>query len=320
MPYLIGADEAGYGPNLGPLVIATSVWHVSCNPLDCDLYKLLRRVVTRSASKSSNKRVAIADSKALYKAGQGIASLERNLLGAIASLKTAATTSRALWNALDPTACEQFDALPWHECHDANLPLQADGSDIETLRACIEAGFQRAGVRLVAIAATAIFPARFNALVDEYGSKGEALSRATLQLLGRVLERCDVEPTLVVCDKHGSRGKYQRLLQEQFPDPLIEIVREGLLESVYRWGPAAARFEARFRAKGENFLPAALASMTAKYLRELAMHAFNEYWVQQVAELKPTAGYPGDARRFKRQIAATQASLGISDRILWRVR
>ena len=319
MPYLIGADEAGYGPNLGPLVIATSVWHVSCDPLDCDLYDLLRHVATRSATKTSPKCVTIADSKALYKSGQGIASLERNLLAVIASLKAIATT-RALWNALDPAACEQFDALPWHECHDVKLPLQAERSEIESLSSCIEAGFQRAGVRLVAIAATAIFPARFNALVDKYGSKGEALSRATLQLLGRVLEQCDPEPTLVVCDKHGGRGKYQRLLQEQFPDPLIEIVREGLLESVYRWGPEAARFEARFRAKGENFLPAALASMTAKYLRELAMHAFNEYWGQHVAELKPTAGYPVDARRFKRQIAATQASLGISDRILWRVR
>ena len=28
MGYLIGTDEAGYGPNLGPLVISASVWHV----------------------------------------------------------------------------------------------------------------------------------------------------------------------------------------------------------------------------------------------------------------------------------------------------
>ena len=28
MSYLIGTDEAGYGPNLGPLVISASVWHV----------------------------------------------------------------------------------------------------------------------------------------------------------------------------------------------------------------------------------------------------------------------------------------------------
>ena len=28
MAYLIGTDEAGYGPNLGPLVISATVWEV----------------------------------------------------------------------------------------------------------------------------------------------------------------------------------------------------------------------------------------------------------------------------------------------------
>ena len=165
-----------------------------------------------------------------------------------------------------------------------------------------------------------VFPARFNALVDQCGSKGEALSQATLQLIGRVLNGCEPEPTVISCDKHGGRGKYQRLLQQQFPDPLIEIICEGMQQSIYRWGPTEARFEARFCAKGESFLPAALASMTAKYLRELSMHAFNEYWQNEVAGLKPTAGYPLDARRFKLEIADRQAKLGIDDRILWRSR
>ena len=28
MPYLVGTDEAGYAPNLGPLVISATVWWV----------------------------------------------------------------------------------------------------------------------------------------------------------------------------------------------------------------------------------------------------------------------------------------------------
>ena len=28
MPYLIGTDEAGYAPNLGPLVVSASAWWV----------------------------------------------------------------------------------------------------------------------------------------------------------------------------------------------------------------------------------------------------------------------------------------------------
>ena len=59
--------------------------------------------------------------------------------------------------------------------------------------------------------------------------------------------------------------------------------------------------------------------MTSKYLRELAMAAFNTFWQQYVRDLKPTAGYPLDARRFRQQIAAIQAKLGIDDHRLWRV-
>ena len=32
MPYLIGMDEAGYGPNLGPLVVSASVWQMTLRP------------------------------------------------------------------------------------------------------------------------------------------------------------------------------------------------------------------------------------------------------------------------------------------------
>jgi hypothetical protein len=98
------------------------------------------------------------------------------------------------------------------------------------------------------------------------------------------------------------------------------VYRESLAESIYRWGVEAERVEIQFRAGGESFLPAALASMVSKYLRELAMRAFNDFWCCRVPELKPTAGYPIDARRFKQAIAATQGELGIDDDILWRSR
>jgi hypothetical protein len=124
----------------------------------------------------------------------------------------------------------------------------------------------------------------------------------------------------VLCDKHGGRDRYLPLLMNCFPDRFIEVVSEGRLRSVYRFGPAQRRVQIAFQARGESHLPTALASMASKYLRELAMHAFNDFWRQQVADLRPTAGYPIDARRFKADIAAAQQSLGIEDRILWRTK
>ena len=67
--------------------------------------------------------------------------------------------------------------------------------------------------------------------------------------------------------------------------------------------PAGA-VEFRFQPKGERHLPTALASMTAKYLRELAMRPFNAFWQRHVPGLAPTAGYPSDSRRFWNEIRA----------------
>jgi hypothetical protein len=78
--------------------------------------------------------------------------------------------------------------------------------------------------------------------------------------------------------------------------------------------------EVRFHTKAESHLPAALASMASKYLRELAMEALNGFWCRRVDGLHRTAGYPLDAKRFKAEIAAVQAELGIEDRRLWRMR
>ena len=186
----------------------------------------------------------------------------------------------------------------------------------------------------MAIRSRAVFPEEFNALVEQHGSKGAVLSRITIGLVGNLLsEYCTSqsahdgtntsppdEPVFVVCDKHGGRNRYGELLQNQFPDTLIEVQGEGRARSAYRWGPSAARIETQFRVGGESFLPTALASMASKYLREIAMRAFNRYWRLHVAELKPTAGYPVDARRFHAEIAPYQVKLDIPDRTLWRVR
>ena len=55
--------------------------------------------------------------------------------------------------------------------------------------------------------------------------------------------------------------------------------------------------------QGRGFWPTALASMVAKYVAgELSMLAFNRYWCARLPELRPTAGYPTDARRFDREV------------------
>jgi hypothetical protein len=135
-----------------------------------------------------------------------------------------------------------------------------------------------------------------------------------------MIEPLPAGPIFVVCDKHGGRNRYAPILADHFPDWFIEIHGEGREKSVYRFGPPDRRIEFCFRTKAESCLPAALASMASKYLRELAMTALNDFWSRRIPGLQPTAGYPQDAKRFRADIAEQQKKLKIEDRILWRMK
>jgi len=60
--------------------------------------------------------------------------------------------------------------------------------------------------------------------------------------------------------------------------------------------------------------------MVSKYLREVFMMLWNQYWQIKIPGIKPTKGYPLDAKRFKADIAKVQKELGIDDHSIWRNR
>ena len=322
MGYLIGTDEAGYGPNLGPLVISATVWEAPDGAGGEDLFDRLSHVITREPNRVSadGPRVAMADSKVLYTAGNGLRRLERGLWAALGLLNHRPRTWRNLWHALAPQALDRVQSIPWYADYDTPAPLDCDAEEIESLIEALRAGLAAAGVRLVAVRSRAIFEAEFNELVERYGSKGTALSHQTLALAAQMIDPLPPEPVWLVCDKHGGRNRYGPLLAEHFPEWLIEVRGEGRQRSTYRFGPPERRVDVCFRTQGESCLPAALASMASKYLRELAMRALNDYWRRRVPRLQPTAGYPQDAKRFRADIAETQRQLHIADRVLWRMK
>jgi ribonuclease HII len=321
MAYLVGTDEAGYGPNLGPLVISATAWRVPDELLGYDLYRTLAGCVTSvEPHAGDDSRVAIADSKQLYQPGKGLAALERGVLVSLRVLGKNVRRWREVFEALDACCGPVMETVPWHGGYDLDLPHALAASRLDSAAESLQGGLRRAGVELTALCSTVIFPEQFNDLLDLHDGKGAALSHCTLQLLRDLLDTLEPAPTLVVCDKHGGRNRYGPLLQHFFPEMFVESHRESRAASVYRWGSPARRTEVRFVTQGESFLPSALASMTSKYLRELAMAAFNDFWLRHKPGLRPTAGYPADAKRFKTEIADVQQALGIPERQLWRNR
>ncbi|MFO0870924.1 MAG: hypothetical protein U0935_18505 [Pirellulales bacterium] len=319
---LVGTDEAGYGPNLGPLVIAATVWEVDDSSPPPDLYELLDDTLTADPAGLTHRpaRLPIADSKQLYRPGSGLAALERGVLALAGTLSERPGTATQLWQTLAPRAASPHDGPPCDQLPAAPALAVVPSEEIDDWTARLSARLAQAPARLRALRARAIFPADFNEQVSATGSKGEVLSRNTLELVADVLATCSPTRTSISCDKHGGRNHYLPLLQRQWPDDLIEVRGEGRTASCYRWGPAARRVEIEFRVGGEAGLPCALASMLAKYLRERAMEAFNQFWLGYHPTLRPTAGYPTDARRYFAAIAPTCRELGIPDSAVWRVK
>lgn len=322
MGYLIGTDEAGFGPNLGPLVISATVWQTPDSIDGEHLFDHLRHVVAPVPARAKERasRVVMGDSKALYTSNKGLQHLESGLWAALGTLNHCPRSWHAMWSTLAPDSLLPMQAIPWYENYDIPLPADCPPETMQPLVDRLQSGLAAADVRLLALRSRVVFAQEFNRLIDHHGSKGMTLSQQTLALAAQVVQPLPEGSISIICDKHGGRNGYRDLLAEHFPDSYIEIHGESRQRSLYRFGPPSRRIDACFRCKAETCLPVALASMASKYLRELAMRAFNDFWRREVPDLRPTAGYPQDAKRFRSDIAQAQQRLQIDDRLLWRAR
>jgi len=141
----------------------------------------------------------------------------------------------------------------------------------------------------------------FNEAVRTGGSKAHLTTRCFARYLRRVVERWGDggDEVRVVCDRHGGRTSYASMIEMAVRGLGcgVETVEES--ERCSRYVIAPGDIHIQFRPEAEEaHLPVALASMTAKLVRELSMARFNRYWCARMPELKPTAGYVQDARRW----------------------
>ncbi|MDR1052838.1 MAG: hypothetical protein LBL39_01575 [Planctomycetaceae bacterium] len=294
--YIIGTDEAGYGPNLGALVVTATLWRLPS--FDFSSVVSLAEVAG----------VSIGDSKRLYHSGGSLDKLSQGVSAALGSI-----------DIFPQTDAELFDVVGGL----SRLPFMFGGSEISLPKISNKPTpnaqkifpakeFQRVRSRI-------IFPAEFNNMLDEFGSKGELLSNVTLELVVGLINGLGnnlSEEILVLCDKHGGRNCYADLLSGYFRDELIGVKEQSREISIYK----LRGIEFRFIAKGESQIPIALSSMFSKYIRELLMQRFNSFWKSHLPNIKPTAGYPEDAKRFMSEIADILPDLKINKNEIWRLK
>ena len=318
MPYQIGTDEAGYGPNLGPLTICGTAWRAESE--NQDIYEALSDTISADPNPKS-KRIPICDSKKIYSSSRGIDTLETVVLAILFSLhKTIPKNLNSLLklvSTVDDSRPQSSTSKSLFLKNSVPLPIGKNESKIKQLATHFSDACCRSGIALQAIDCRVIFPDQFNCLVEKLGNKAELLSSQTLDCVSQ-LSKPMTGNINVMCDKHGGRSKYSGLLNRYLTDQFIYVDCESRPISKYHWKKSKHLFEISFKSQGESFCPTALSSMIAKYVREVCMESWNGYWAKQVPGIKPTKGYPLDAKRFKKEISKRQLDLGIADDLIWR--
>jgi ribonuclease HII len=321
MPWVVGIDEAGYGPNLGPLVqAAVAVRLPDADPAGWEAL----RPVARRVGEQSDWRLLIDDSKRVYTRG-GLAALERSVLALVPPLEE--TVGALLPHLTLPWVRTELDAEPWFDPSEA-VPVTTDPEAVWVHRRTVADNWNGLPVEFGPFVAAVVPAGRFNRICDECGSKGAVLTRGLVELLRAAMlsvpggdSDYPDEPVAVVCDKQGGRNYYAALVQEAVPAGWVVVEKELAHESRYRVEGLGHPVVVTFRPRAEgNSLPVALASMLCKYLREVCMRQFNRFWAGHVAGLRPTAGYPGDAKRFYGEIRDAMTKLGLSEEQVWRKR
>lgn len=310
-----GIDEAGYGPRLGPLCVGLTLFDLparSANESDApiDLWRLLKGAVCRDHAASKRGRLAVADSKELK--GVGGASvdplfhLERGVLAfeSLASDQPAAANEVELLTRLGTRVP---GSLEWY-AGDSALPRGASAEQLRILIAQLQGAAAAAGVRPRLVRCVAVDESTFNERYHHLQNKASVSFGVVGGMLRRLWETTPAGSTLLVAvDRQGGRAFYGPLLSQAI-GAKADIVEESDQLSVYEVrADRTMRIEFRVEAEAQH-LPVALASMTAKFVRELLMGRFNRYWSGRINGLKPTAGYGTDAGRWLRDVRGHAAA------------
>lgn len=357
--YLIAIDEAGYGPKLGPLVVAGSVWQgpdsvigqgVSVDAMKHNLFEPFTKPVdVAGVSIRVDDSKQIFQSRSTGKNGGSLGALHRIISVAHHLCDRRETSLTERLRTLIPRDHAAIGEVPWlASLMDSQRSVETASRAMVSTKECQPAieQWSESEWQLLDVRARMIDAGSFNRFfADSDGKKnksdllGETSIGLAYDLLNSVSQLVPEgkanEPVQVFFDRHGGRKFYAAPIQQVFvkdgaETPLVRVVSESPKQSVYDLEWRGRPIRLHFTVKGDRFTPVALSSLYAKYLREIAMASLNEYFGQRYAEangvssgsepFRPTAGYPTDAGRFLRMIEPLRVSQRIPLEALVRSR
>jgi len=297
MAVLIGIDEAGFGPILGPLVVSSCALRVSGNMLNTNLWQVLRKSVGQNRKHLAG-RILITDSKKAYTRSQGLKHLKRTVLACLKHLDKSPDTLSELLKIVSHDSLERLEAYPWYRQTDT-YHLSANDAAVSIAADALARDMAANGIELLSLQSCCLDVAYYNKMVDAVKNKANVLFTATSTLIKQAYEACDDDEIQILVDRQGGRVHYRRNLQLMFDGMELRILLENPRSSSYELVGAGKKMRIHFVVKADTFfLPVSLASMLSKYVRELLIDNINLYFRAFSGKLKPTAGYWKDGLRF----------------------
>ena len=301
MAVLVGIDEAGYGPLLGPLVVSYTAFKLPSESLQADVWQLLNRSVTQTAKRAAG-RLLITDSKKAHTKSAGLKHLERTTLASCCVAGQSPSSIASLISMLDPACLPRLSAYPWYGDLDQQ-PLAGDEADIGIAANALTHDLKRQNMAFLGVKSRCLDVAYYNERVEIVRNKSNVLFTETCCLLQQALDHDVDEDFQVVIDRQGGRIHYRESLLRMFPGADLSILRETEQMSSYEMIYQNRRSRLHFVVKADaRCLPVSLASMVSKYVRELLMKRLNHYFLSFCPTLKPTAGYWQDGQRFVKEL------------------
>ncbi len=264
--------------------------------------------------KDDGSKLIVADSKKVFTRNpRGSKRLELTALAFLEAAGTPAATGHELLKTapkgLAPTAAELRDH-PWYALLPKALPVHTDAAELESRCASLAETLDESETSVVASGAVVVPAGKLNASFATTGNKGATLWSFNSSIILDLFERFGEEGLHMTVDRLGGRARYGAMLSALIPFSTVRVIHESRMESRYLVSSGDRVMGIRFIQKGDTLsLPVALGSCFAKYAREMAMDAFNEHFCAACPDVKPTAGYVTDARRWLGDLEAKAPSL-----------
>jgi len=320
-----GIDEAGYGPMFGPLVIARSVFVLENCDVEAEppsMWSLMPSAICKRVT-DKKRRIAVNDSKQLYTPAAGLAHLERGVLAfaGLAGCEPATVDELLAAVAYDDDSRQPDQLWYWTDDGGPGLPTSMDAGLLTIARTQLAGAAAKAKIALPHLSAAVLYEDRFNRMVAATRSKARCSWTFVGGHLDAIWQEFGRHQPRVVIDRQGGRTRYAEPLSLLFEGARIEVRCENPLLSEYLIESGDRSMIVSFAVGSEEqHLPVALASMTAKYVREVLMMRFNAFWHRHAPQLKPTAGYAKDGKRFLADIEPVIDQLAIDRTLLVRQR